>query len=40
MGNEEKATSYVCATCNTEFTPAEARELRSSQADQLRKDLA
>jgi hypothetical protein len=39
MGNEDKATSYVCVTCNAEFTPDEAREIRASQADQLRKDL-
>jgi DNA-directed RNA polymerase subunit RPC12/RpoP len=39
MGNEEKATSFVCATCGKEFTPAEAAEIRSSQAEQLRKDL-
>src|SRR5713101_4775183 len=30
MGNEDKATSYVCLTCNAEFTPAEASEVRSS----------
>ena len=40
MGNEDKATAFVCATCNAEFTPTEAREVRMTQADQLRKDLA
>jgi hypothetical protein len=40
MGNEDKATSFVCTTCNAEFTPQEAREIRASQAEQLRKDLA
>ena len=40
MGHEDKATSYVCVTCEAEFTPAEATEVRSSQAEQLRKDLA
>ena len=40
MGNEEKATSFVCATCSEEFSPAEAAEVRASQAEQLRKDLA
>jgi hypothetical protein len=40
MGNEDKATSYVCSSCNGEFSPAEARSIRASQADQLRKDLA
>jgi hypothetical protein len=40
MGHDDKATSYVCATCNSHFTPAEASEIRSTQAEQLRKDLA
>jgi hypothetical protein len=40
MGNEDKATSFVCATCSAEFTPEEARGIRAKQADQLRKDLA
>ncbi len=40
MGIDEKATSYVCATCSAEFTPDEARRIRVTQADQLRKDLA
>jgi hypothetical protein len=40
MGNDEKATSYVCSSCNAEFTPDEARRIRETQADQLRKDLA
>jgi len=40
MGNEDKATSFVCQTCSAEFTPEQAREIRASQADQLRRDLA
>ena len=40
MGHEDKATSYVCEACSTQFTPAEANEVRSTQAEQLRRDLA
>ncbi len=40
MGDESKATVFVCISCNKELTPAEAHEIRSSQAEQLRKDLA
>lgn len=39
MGHEDKATSWVCASCGEEFNPAEAASIRESQADQLRKDL-
>lgn len=40
MGDESKATAFVCMSCNMELTPAEAHEARSSQAEQLRKDIA
>lgn len=40
MGNEAKATSFVCPACNGQFTPAQAAEIRATQADQLRRDLA
>lgn len=40
MGNEEKASSFVCPACNAEFQPDEARRIKVTQADQLRKDLA
>jgi hypothetical protein len=40
MGNEEKATSYLCPSCNAEFAPDEARSIMATQADRLREDLA
>ena len=39
MGQEEKATSYLCATCGQTFTPEEARAHRESQARAIR-DIA
>jgi hypothetical protein len=39
MGNDDRATAFVCASCGAQFTPAEASTIRASQADQLRKDL-
>ena len=29
MGKEEKATRFMCEACHQEFTPEEAREIRS-----------
>ena len=40
MGNEEKATSFICTACNSNFTPAEAADLRANEAERLRRDLA
>lgn len=39
MGNEAKATSFVCATCGATFTPEKAAEIRGAQAEQIRRDL-
>lgn len=38
MGNDEKATSFVCSSCNDEFTPEQATELRATEASRLRHD--
>ncbi len=38
MGNDEKATSFVCTACNDEFTPEQATELRATEAERLRRD--
>lgn len=40
MGDESKATSFFCTTCNSEFTPQEAAAIRESQAEQIRRDLS
>lgn len=40
MGNEDKATSFICTACNQSFTPAEAAELRASEAERLRQNLS
>jgi hypothetical protein len=39
IGNEEKATFYVCEGCSENFTPAEAVQLRETAAERLRADL-
>ena len=36
MGQEERATRFVCATCGATFTPAEFAALRASEAERLR----
>jgi len=35
IGHEERATGYRCDTCGSEFTPAEAQELRRTEAARL-----
>ena len=39
MGNESKATAYTCSACSATFTPAEAAQLRESEAERLRREL-
>jgi hypothetical protein len=39
MGNEDKATSFICTACNERFTPEEAMKLRESEAERLRQNL-
>ncbi len=40
MGKEEKASSFICTACDEGFSPEEAAQLRASEADRLRRDLA
>jgi hypothetical protein len=40
MGKEEKASSFICTACEESFSPEEAAQLRASEADRLRRDLA
>ncbi len=40
MGKEDKATGYTCQGCNQQFTPAEGRSLRQTEADRVQRDLA
>ena len=35
IGIEAKATHYICDACQKDFTPDEAKELRSSIKDRL-----
>lgn len=37
MGHEERASSYRCDTCGKSFSPAEARELRRTEAARIEK---
>lgn len=39
MGHEDKATSYRCDACSSTFAPAEATELRRTEAERLARDL-
>ena len=39
MGDESKASSYTCSACGSSFTPAEAAQLRESEAERLRQGL-
>jgi len=35
IGIEARATSYLCQSCSSTFTPAEVRELRASELARL-----
>ncbi len=39
MGDEEKASAWVCPVCGGTFTPDEARELRTSEAERVKQVL-
>lgn len=39
IGNEDKATNYVCSACGEEYTREEERTLRSTEADRIRRGL-
>ena len=36
MGVEAKASAWTCGACNETFTPAQANELRASEAERLK----
>jgi hypothetical protein len=36
MGDESKATSFVCSSCNERFTPEEAADVRKRAVERLR----
>ena len=36
MGDESKATSFVCSACNESFSPEEAAEVRQRAVERLR----
>lgn len=35
MGNEDKVTGYTCQGCSEQFTPAEGRALKASEAQRV-----
>lgn len=37
MGNEDKATEYICNACSTHFTPEEAGWVRKRAVERLRR---
>lgn len=37
MGNDDKATSWTCTSCNQAFSPAERSELLRTEADRLKR---
>ena len=40
IGIEDRASAYLCDSCKRTFAPQEARELRASEAERLRQELA
>jgi hypothetical protein len=36
MGVEAKVSAWTCGACNETFTPAQAQELRASEAERLK----
>jgi hypothetical protein len=39
MGDEGKASAWVCSVCGGTFTPDEARELRASESERVKQVL-
>ncbi len=39
IGIEERACRFTCIACGAEFTPVEARAMRESEAERLRREL-
>jgi hypothetical protein len=39
MGHEDKVTGWSCQSCGQNFTPAEGRALRRSEADRVKSEL-
>ncbi len=35
MGREDKVSAWVCQSCSSVFTPAEAEELRRSESERI-----
>ena len=35
MGHDDRISSYVCQSCSAEFTPAEERLLRATEAERI-----
>ncbi len=40
MGHEDKVSGYRCDSCQQTFTAEEGRELRRTEAERLKKNLA
>lgn len=40
MGVEERASRYTCMACGTVFGPEDARRIRATEAERLRKELS
>jgi len=39
MGQEEKASRFLCEGCRQEFTAAEAREFRATETERVKQQL-
>lgn len=39
MGDEQKVSAWVCASCGGTFTPERERELRASEAERVRQAI-
>jgi hypothetical protein len=40
MGMESRASHWVCGACGENFTPAEAQQLRETEADRIRASMS
>lgn len=40
MGIEDRASRYTCIACGTVFGPEDARRIRATEAERLKKELA
>lgn len=40
MGSEERASRFTCMSCQAEFSPGEAAEMRATEARRIREEFS